>query len=96
MRLVVSNWPNSSLQNLSNISMNRVAWLGQAACCFYGGVPSTATMFCWKYLSEATQKRSNRIANKIIKEWEQKKKLADTLENGNQEGIQMEFPTKHR
>jgi hypothetical protein len=94
MRLVISNWPNSTEQNLTNLNMNRVAWLGQAACCFYGGVPHTATMYFWKFLKEDVQRRSDRIANQIIKEWEQNRKLKDILENGSVEGIQMEFQTK--
>jgi hypothetical protein len=94
MRLIIAYWPISCEQNLSNLSMNRVAWLGQAACCYYGGVPSKATMYCWKFLNEKTQRRSDNVAKKIIKEWEQKMKLQSTLANGKEEGIQMEFQMK--
>jgi hypothetical protein len=69
MSLVILHWVNSTEHNLTNISMNRVAWLGQAACCFYGGVPSKATMFLWKLLDEKTQRRSDKVAQKLISEW---------------------------
>lgn len=94
MRCVIEQWNLSCEHNLTNTSMNRVAWLGQAACCFYGGVPSKATMYLWKFLNERTQKRSDRIAIKLIKEWEQERKSKTTLDNGNSGVTKEEFQMK--
>lgn len=94
MRNVLIHWPKSCEHNLTNTNMNRVAWLGQAACCYYGGVPSKATMFLWKFLKEAVQRRSDKVAIKLIKEWEQERKLKVTLISGNKGVTKEEFQMK--
>jgi hypothetical protein len=94
MTSVITHWVKSSEHNLTNISMNRVAWLGQAACCYYGGVPCKATMFLWKFLDEKIQRRSDKVAQKIIKEWEQKRKLQATLISGSKGVTKEEFQMK--
>ena len=94
MNNVTIHWVKSCEHNLTNTSMNRVAWLGQAACCYYGGVPCKATMFLWKFLDEKIQKRSDKIAIKVIREWEQKRKLEITLQDGNRGVTKEEFQMK--
>lgn len=37
---VFAEWPHSCEHNLSNESMNRVAWIGQSAMCIETGIPS--------------------------------------------------------
>ena len=69
MNRVVKEWKFSCEHNFTNPSMNRVAYLGQAACALYKGIPSTVTMECWSLLSKEVQDRSNKIAKEIIKEW---------------------------
>jgi hypothetical protein len=77
MRQVVLKWINSCEHNLSNISLNRVAWLGQAACCLYSKIPYKITMNHWRFLSKERQKISCDIAEKIIIEYE------NNLKNSN-------------
>jgi len=91
MRNVLTHWNISAKHNLTNSSMNRVAWLGQAACCYYGGVPCKATMFLWKLLDEKVQRRSDKIALKLISEWEQKQKLESIPQSGSKEVTKEEF-----
>jgi len=69
MRRVINEWVCSCEHNLTNKGMNKIAYIGQAACCIYGGVPSTVTMECWSLLPKEVQDRSNKIAEEIIKEW---------------------------
>lgn len=71
MERVIEEWPKSTEHNLTNTAMNRVAWLGQSACCLYAGVPSTVTMEAWSDVPEQWQKEANQIAEQIIKEYEQ-------------------------
>ena len=71
MREVILKWSNSCEHNLSNISLNRVAWLGQASCCIYANIPYKITMNNWRFLDKERQKISCDIAEKIIKEYEQ-------------------------
>lgn len=70
MNKVIVEWPNSCEHNLSNISMNRIAYLGQAACCIYSGVPSTITMFAWSLVSKEKRDQADKIAESIINKWE--------------------------
>ena len=74
MKKAVFNWSNSMLNNLTNPSMNKIAYIGQGACCLYGNVPSTITMECWRLLSTDVQERSNLLALSVIKKWNNKNK----------------------
>lgn len=38
---VITEWKNSCEHYLTNVAMNRIAWLGQAAACYDMGIPST-------------------------------------------------------
>ncbi len=68
MQRVLDEWPNSCDQFLSNDSINRIAWLGQASMCIDTGVP-----MCFrggfKLLSAAQQKTANALAAEFFKKW---------------------------
>lgn len=70
MEKVVSDWKFSCEQNLSNDGMNKIAWLGQAACCLMGKIPSSVTMESWSFVPDEFKIIANSIAETIIKEWE--------------------------
>lgn len=70
MRIIVAEWPNSCEHNLTNISLNRVAWLGQSACCFYAKIPYPITMNNWRVVPDEFKVIACDIAEKIIKEYE--------------------------
>ena len=72
MKKVIDEWIYSCEQNLSNDSMNKIAYLGQAACCIYANIPSTITMDAWHLVSKENRDKSDMIADKLIKEWEVK------------------------
>jgi hypothetical protein len=74
MMKVINDWEYSCEHNLTNISLNRVAWLGQSACCIYKKIPYSITMENWRFVSEEKKKIACDIAEKIIKEYEQKNK----------------------
>ena len=69
-REVVNKWKRAAEVNLSNSSRNRQAWIGQAACCLYCGAPEYVTKQAWNELSEKQQKKANKVADKVILEWE--------------------------
>ena len=76
MEYVINNWKYSCEHNLTNQSLNRIAWLGQSACCVYGKVPSKTTMQAWNLLDEQTQNNANKIAQETIDKWfNQNKKI---------------------
>ena len=68
---VISEWPNSTLHNLSNENMNRIAWVGQAAMCIETGIPSKYRGG-YHLLSYEEQKAADLVALDVINEWMQK------------------------
>lgn len=69
MNLVIDKWPHSCEHNLSNPSMNRIAWLGQAACCLYAEVPFKITMEAWSMVPKEFRDIADSIADKTIKKY---------------------------
>lgn len=65
---VLSHWINSCEHYLTNASMNRIAWLGQAAACFGRGLPQ---VYCGGYnlLSKQQQDEANNTALEYLNEW---------------------------
>ncbi len=61
---VVSEWKNSCEHYLTNVNMNRIAWLGQASACIALGLPA-AFRGGFHRLSEEEQL----IANETALEW---------------------------
>lgn len=68
LKKVISEWKNSCEHYLTNNSMNRIAWLGQASVCYESGIPSC---FCggFNLLSEEQQKTANNLALKYLNKW---------------------------
>lgn len=67
---VVNEWKISSLENISNKSVNSIAWLGQASCCYFLGVSEMCTKYAWKFIPEEKRKIADLVAYKVIKEYE--------------------------
>jgi hypothetical protein len=74
MLRVINEWKYSCEHNLTNESLNKIAYIGQGACCLYANIPSTITMEAWSLLTEEVKERSNKIALKVIQEWENNNK----------------------
>lgn len=68
---VLDNWINSCEHYLTNVAMNRIAWLGQAAMCYATGVPS---VFCagFNLLTPEEQERANQTALEYLNIWRAK------------------------
>lgn len=72
MNKVIDTWVYSCEHNLTNNSMNRIAYIGQAACCLYAQIPSTITMEAWSLLDDNIKEQANKIANEVLSKWEKK------------------------
>lgn len=70
-RRVLKEWPNSSIQNLSARSLNRQAWIGQAACYIETGSVEYTTRIGWRMLDFSERDIANEVADKVIREWEE-------------------------
>lgn len=73
LQRVLKEWPISCEQFLSNESMNRIAWLGQASLCIETGIP------CFyrggfKIMSEEEQHLADKMALKYLRIWINDKK----------------------
>lgn len=65
---VLQEWRCSCEHYLTNEKMNRIAWMGQAAMCFYSGVPSRFKGG-YNLLTEGEQKKADKAALKYINKW---------------------------
>lgn len=75
MNHVVDNWTNSMEHNLTNNSMNKIAYIGQSACAFYDNIPATITMEAWSLLTDEVKERSNQLAQGAIDKWNRNNKF---------------------
>ncbi len=88
---VIAEWVNSCEHYLTNKSMNRIAWLGQASMCYATGIPSK---FCsgFNRLSEEEKDHANKIALIYLNKWLTENDLPEvTLEEGLSAGRQVEI-----
>lgn len=74
---VTTEWVNSCEHYLTNKSMNRIAWLGQAALCYAAGIPSTFRGG-FHLLTETQQEKANNIAHEYLNRWLKDKGLPET------------------
>lgn len=63
---VIEEWEFSCKQNLTNNSQNKIAWIGQAACCLACGIPDYITKKVWWSLSDETQEKANKKAQEAL------------------------------
>lgn len=68
---VIKVWPFGCEHNLSCISMNRQAWIGQSAVCMAIGSPEYITRLAWHQLTKDQQDKANVKADEAIKIWEE-------------------------
>ena len=69
MYRVVNEWKNSCEHNFTNPSLNKIAYIGQGACCLYANIPATVTMEIWNMLEKNIQNRANSNAEKVLNHW---------------------------
>ena len=69
-RLMVHTYKYACEHNLTNPSMNKIAYIGQASCFFKYGVKEDETRKAWGTLTEEQRVNANAVADKILKEWE--------------------------
>lgn len=70
---VVKAWKFSCEHNLSNLTQNRLAWIGHAACAIKMGCPEDLVRKAWWALSEDQRILANIEAKKAVLWWEENK-----------------------
>jgi len=68
LNLLINDWKYSCEHYLTNKSMNRIAWLGQAAVCYHSGVPSKYSS-AWFDIPEEIREKANETALKYLNKW---------------------------
>ncbi len=66
---ITNEWKYSCEHNLSNESMNRVAYLGQASCALIYNVPHNVSMGGYNLLTLEEQKAADAMAQKYLDLW---------------------------
>lgn len=85
---LIEEWKNSCEHYLTNSSMNRIAWLGQAAVCYATGVPSRYSS-AWSRMDEKDMIEANETALKYLNIWLEKNgkesiNMSEALNSGRQ------------
>lgn len=78
LQRVLLDWPIACEQFLSNESINRIAWLGQASMCIETGVPCKYRSG-FALLSNDQQQRANAIAHEALQQWLARKRTVQLL-----------------
>lgn len=65
---VTTEWVHSCEHYLTNVAMNRLAWLGQAAVCYESGVPARYSS-AWARIPKADQDAANQTALNALNKW---------------------------
>lgn len=68
LQRVITEWEKSCEHYLTNETMNRIAWLGQASCCYVRGIPSKYRSG-FSLLTEEQQQAANELALKYLNRW---------------------------
>lgn len=88
---VIVEWKYSCEHYLTNTSMNRIAWLGQAAVCYHSKVPSKYSS-CWMDLDKTIREKADNTALTYLNKWMNINSLESiTFEKGASVGRQIEL-----
>lgn len=74
LKHIISKWKYSCEHYLTNASMNRIAYLGQASVCYAKGIPSFGRGG-FNLLTEEQQLRANKTALEFLNKWLVKHKM---------------------
>ncbi len=70
MRRATRDWPFSCEHNLTDRSLNRLAWLGHAGTVLATGSPESLTRVAWRSLDQGQQDEANAAAQRVVDDWE--------------------------
>ena len=68
---VINEWAYSCENALTDMNINRKAWIGHAACAMAINCPEDITRAAWGLLDDGQRIRANRQAASAIREWEE-------------------------
>ena len=69
MKKVVSEWPRTMLNSMTNVSINRRAFLGHCACQYKINCPEYITRLAWHKLNDRQRYLADKVAQETINIW---------------------------
>lgn len=66
---VTNEWPVSCEHNLTDSSLNKLAWIGHAACALAHGLPEYIVRHAWGKLSDDQRDKANAKAREAVEIW---------------------------
>lgn len=69
MKEVIEAWPRTMLNSLTNISINKRAFLGHCAVCYKLGICESTTRAAWKELTDQQRYDADKVAQETINNW---------------------------
>lgn len=82
LRKIIKDWKYSCEHNLTNESLNKIAWLGQAACAYKYKISNDISREGYNLLNKEEKLEADKIAEKVLKRWESEYLLNETYKNG--------------
>lgn len=70
MKVVINVWTHTMLNSMTNVSINRRAFLGHCACSLAFDCPEYITRIAWHRLTEKQRELADKIAQETIDNWE--------------------------
>ncbi len=80
LKTITTQWVHSCEHNLTNVSMNRIAYLGQASCALVYGVPHSLSMGGYNLLTDEEKTAADAMAQKYLSLWEAQYVDPETLQ----------------
>lgn len=96
MEIVSKKWPMTMINGLTNMSVNRRAFLGHCACSYAINCPEYITRQAWKHLTEKQRIMADHVAQKTIDIWiiDYMIKLSNTSKRGKKDATKMGYQMK--
>lgn len=79
MNRAIQAWPKSCIFNFTAPSVNKIAWLGHAGCCYAHGASEESTRAAWHTLNQEEQDGANQAATVALAGWSFPDNLGDQL-----------------
>lgn len=70
LKIIISQWTYSCEHNLTNRSLNKVAYMGQAACALVYGIPHYISCSGYNLLTDEQKARADEMAQYYVDLWE--------------------------
>lgn len=93
MKEVIYQWPYTMINNLTNPSVNKRAFLGHCAASYAIKAPEYIVRIAWRELSDEQRYLADKVAQETIDEW--KNRYGYILTNGGNDVTQLIYQMKH-